>query len=156
MFEIKGKIEFDPINFTKKHNLQSSWKKTAMVKFEDDMSNYYAWFLKSRFGLYLNKPIRGTHFTIINDIVDNDLYSQARDVFNGKEISIFYDPSLIRSNDKGHWWIKAHSTDAQNIRNSMGLGDPYFGYHITIGLASSPIQLLQSRYITKICMEFDY
>lgn len=154
MFKIKGKIIFDPINVTKKHNNQSSWKKTAMVKFDDDLYDYYAWFLKKRFNLNLNKPLRGTHFTIINDIVDDEIYKQAKDLFGGKEIEISYDPTIIRSNEKGHWWIKAYSDDAQNIRNVMGLGSPYFGYHITIGLATH-LELEHSKYITRICLQYN-
>ena len=154
MFEIKGKIEFDPVNVTKKHLNQSSWKKTVMVKFQDDTYDYYAWFLKKRFNLILNKPLRGTHFTIINDKVDDEIYEQARQMFDGKEVSIFYDPEDIRSNEKGHWWIKAYSDDGMNIRNVMGLGRPFFGQHITIGLATHR-ELDHSRYITRQCIKFN-
>jgi len=154
MFEIKGKIIFDPLNVTKKHDKQSSWKKTVMVKFEGELDGYYRWFLEKRFNLKLNKPLRGTHFTIINDVVDNEIYLQARELFDGKEISIQYDQNIVRSNDKGHWWLKAYSDDAQNIRNVMGLGDPYFGFHITIGLATH-LQLEHSKYITEQCIRFD-
>ena len=154
MFKIKGKIVFDPVNVTKKHSKQSSWKKTVMVKFNCDTHDYYSWFLKKRFNLKLNKPLRGTHFTIINDIVNNDLYNESKKIFDGREIEITYDPFLIRSNEKGHWWLKAYSDDAQNIRNVMGLGDPYFGFHITIGLATH-LQLEHSKYITEQCMRFN-
>jgi hypothetical protein len=67
MFELKGKIQFDPVNVTRKHSRQSSWKKTAMIKIDDDTWSYYAWFIEKRFNLKLNKPLRGTHITIIND-----------------------------------------------------------------------------------------
>ena len=92
MFTIKGILEFDPINVTKKHDNQSSWKKVAIVRFEndDDTWSYYAWFLKKRFNLNLNKPLRGTHLTIINDIVDDNLYEMGRQLFQGKEITIRY------------------------------------------------------------------
>lgn len=153
MFEIKGKIIFDPINKTKKHHSQSSWKKAVMVEFNDDTWAYYSWFLEKRFNLKLNKPLRGTHFTIINDIVDDEIYLQSKELFHGKEIRIQYDPTLVRSNKKGHWWLKAYSDDAQNIRNVMGLGDPYFGFHITIGLATH-LQLEHSIYITDQCIRF--
>src|SRR5690606_38479759 len=98
MFKIKCKIEFESINVTNNHVKQSSWKKTAIVKFDGDLYDYYSWFLQKRFNLYLNKPIRGTHFTIVNDIVDNEIYEQARQLFNGREIEVIYDPALIRSN----------------------------------------------------------
>lgn len=146
MFKITGKLQFDPINVTKKHNRQASWKKTVVVKFDCDTHDYYSWFIRKRFGLKLNKPLRGTHITIINDIVDNDIYDQAREMFNGKEITIEYDPTQIRMNDT-HVWIKAYSDDAKNIRIAMGLNpDPYFGLHLTIGLATH-LQAEHLRYI---------
>jgi hypothetical protein len=158
MLELIGKIEFDPVNVTKKHNKQASWKKTAMVKFDCDIWEYYSWFLKKRFNLYLNKPLRGTHLTIINDKFDPEteyLYDQGRQLFHGKEIRIKYDPTLIRANDKGHWWINAQSDDAKNIRSVMGLTpDPYFGFHITIGLATH-LQLDHSKYILKQCLKYN-
>lgn len=158
MLELIGKIEFDPVNVTKKHNKQASWKKTAMIKFDCDIWEYYSWFLKKRFNLYLNKPLRGTHLTIINDKFDPEteyLYDQGRQLFHGKEIRIQYDPTLIRANDKGHWWIKADSDDARNIRSVIGLDpDPYFGYHITIGLATH-LQLEHSKYILDQCIRFN-
>ena len=155
MFELIGKIEFDPVNVTKKHSKQASWKKTAMVKFDCDIWEYYSWFLQKRFNLYLNKPLRGTHVTIINDMVDDDIYKQARDMFHGKEIRIKYDPTQIRANRKGHWWINAESDDAKNIRSVMGLTpDPYFGLHLTIGLATH-LQLEHSDYILNQCIKFN-
>lgn len=158
MLELVGKIEFDPVNVTKKHNNQASWKKTAMVKFDCDIWEYYSWFLKKRFNLYLNKPLRGTHLTIINDKFDPEtehFYDQGRQLFHGKEIRIQYDPTLIRANDKGHWWINAQSDDAKNIRSVMGLTpDPYFGFHITIGLATH-LQLEHSKYILKQCLRYN-
>lgn len=153
MFQLKGKILFDPINKTKKHHSQSSWKKVVMVQFDDDLWEYYSWFLLKRFNLKLNKPLRGTHFTIINDIVEDQVYLEAKELFHGKEIIVEYDPTIIRSNKGGHWWLKAYSDDAQNIRNVMGLGNPYFGFHITIGLATH-LQLEHSQYITEQCIRF--
>lgn len=155
MFEIRGKIEFDPVNVTKKHVKQSSWKKTAMVKFHCDTWAYYAWFLQKRFNLKLNKPLRGTHITIINDMVDSEIYTQARKIFHGQELTFKYDPTNIRANDKGHWWLKVYCDDVRNIRNAMGLtSDPYFGLHMTIGLATH-LQLEHSNYIKDQCVRFN-
>lgn len=155
MFEMIGKIEFDPINVTKKHNKQSSWKKTAIIKFDDNVYDYYAWFLKKRFDISLNKPLRGTHVTIISDIIDDDVYLAAKDIFDGKEITIKYDPTIIKANKKGHWWIKVYCDDAKNIRSAMGLNpDPYFGLHLTIGLATY-LQLEHSNYILDQCIKFN-
>lgn len=154
MFEMKGILVFDPINVTKKHNAQSAWKKVAIVKFDCELYDYYSWFLKKRFNLFLNKPLRGTHLTFINDIVDDDVYLKAKEMFDGKEVTVYYDPTIVRSNKSGHWWLKSESLDCANIRSVMGLGDPYFGYHITIGLATH-LQLEHSKYITDQCIRFN-
>lgn len=155
MFEIKGRLEFDPVNVTRKHLAQSSWKRTAMVRFDCDLTQYYSWLIERRFNLKINKPLRGTHFTIINDRFESDeIYSQCRQMFHGKEITVSYDPTLIRANDKGHWWLKADSDDARNIRVVTGLDpNPYFGFHITIGLATH-LQLEHSQYILEQCKRF--
>lgn len=154
MFEMKGVLVFDPINVTKKHNAQSTWKKVAIVKFDCELYDYYSWFLKKRFNLFLNKPLRGTHLTFINDIVDDNVYLKAKEMFDGKEVTVYYDPTIVRSNKSGHWWLKSESLDCANIRSVMGLGDPYFGYHITIGLATH-LQLEHSKYITEQCIRFN-
>ncbi len=156
MFEMKGILEFDPINVTKKHLKQASWKRVAVIKFDNDICEYYSWFIAKRFNLKLNKPLRGAHVTIISDIVDSDeLYTQARELLNGKEITIKYDPTNIRANKKGHWWVKVYCDDVKNIRTIMGLNpDPYFGLHLTMGLATH-LQLEHSNYILDQCIKFD-
>jgi hypothetical protein len=155
MFELKGKIQFDPVNVTRKHSRQSSWKKTAMIKIDDDTWSYYAWFIEKRFNLKLNKPLRGTHITIINDKCDFDIFEQARTVFDGKEITLKYDPTCIRANKKGHWWIKVYCEEVKSIRIAMGMTpEPYFGLHLTIGIATH-LQLEHSNYILDQCIKFN-
>jgi hypothetical protein len=155
MFELIGKIEFDPVNVTKKHDRQSKWKRTALVKFDDDLWAYYAWFIEKRFNIKLNKPLRGTHITIINDKCDFNTFEQARQIFDGKEIRMTYDPTFIRANKKGHWWIKVECEDVKSIRTAMGLSqEPYFGLHLTIGLATH-LQLEHSNYILDQCIKFN-
>lgn len=155
MYSTIGKINFKPLDITKKHKKQSSWKKVGIANIGDDVSDYYSWFLKKRYNLFLNKPLRGSHVTIINDRIDDYIYNQALDVFNNKEISIKYDPTNIRCNEKGHWWIKVYSDDILNIRKSMGLSEnPYFGLHLTIGRATH-LQLEHSKYIRNQIIKFN-
>jgi hypothetical protein len=166
MFEIKGILEFDPVNISRKHEEQSSWKKVAMVRFYgDETYRYYKWLLEQRFGLRipdvspfewkgrLNDPVRGTHVTAINEIVDDDVYLQAKELFHGKEVIVNYDPTLIRCNKKGEkmWWhIKAYSDDIMNIRNVIGLGAPFHSLHITIGLVN-PKFIEHNEYVLEMC-----
>ena len=146
MITVEGSLVFDPVNVSKKHHAQSSWKKVAMVKLDGDMDAYYAWFLQKRFNLTLNPPMRGAHVTIISDKIDPLIYDQAFAVFNGKPISLAYDPEEIRTNGQ-HWWLKVHSVDSQNIRRAMGLTpDPFFSLHLTLGYANDK-NMAHSRYI---------
>jgi hypothetical protein len=167
MFEVKGILEFDPVDVSKKHSLQSAWKKVAMVRFpkEDETFMYYKWLLEQRFGLRipggnvfewkgrLNDPVRGTHVTAINDIVEDEIYLQAKSIFNKKEVSITYDPTIIRCNTKGEkmWWhMKVYSDDIMNIRAAMGLGQPFHSLHMTIGLVN-PKFIKHNEWVVSNC-----
>jgi hypothetical protein len=150
MFTSNGNIVFDPINITKKHFKQGEWKKTAIVQINDDIYEYYSWFIKKRYNLVLNKPLRGTHITFINEIIDDNIFIKGKEFFDGKNVEIKYDPTFIRTNEKGHWWLKAYSSDIESIRTSLGLNkSPYYGLHITIGNATH-LQLEQSLYIKNL------
>ena len=112
----KGIIHFDPVNKTKKHESQANWKRMAMVIFDGEISEYYAWFLKKRYNLVLNKPLRGSHISFINDSI-NDIckglkcseneaiqaWDNLREKWDGKEIEIVLD--LDMRSDITHWWL---------------------------------------------------
>lgn len=97
-----GKIVFNPENKTNKHLMQASWKKVAMIVFEGDITDYYSWFMKDRFNLELNKPLRGAHVTFINDrfgdINRNSgtseekelLWEELKNKWDGKEVEVTF------------------------------------------------------------------
>jgi len=154
---LKGKIIFDPENRTRKHNRQSDWKRVAIVAFEGDMNHYYAWFVQRRYGIELNSThIRGSHVTFINDAIreisGGDVnWDLVRERWDGKEISINLNPD-VRTNGK-YWWLSAKSRSFDKIRKELGMGKPYFDYHMTIGSANER-NIDQSRYIHKLIEEF--
>lgn len=139
----KGIIKFDLEDKTKKHIAQSSWKKVAMVLIDGDLCEYYSWFLKKRFNLNLQKPLRGAHVTFINDR-ESDMNGQWEEVkrkWEGKSVDIELDLTPRTDsleNDDCHWWlIIPHDKreGLQSIRQELGLGRPFFGMHMTIGRA---------------------
>ncbi len=136
--EIKGKLHFDPRSISKKHASQSTWKHVALVLFDDDSDDYYSWFIRKRYNLHLNKPMRGFHFTVINDKITTlteEEIQERKKLFQGSEISIKYSTD-IRTNGE-HWWLKAFSEDAQNIRRAFDLSpDPFWSFHLTVGYVS--------------------
>lgn len=155
MLKVDAKLVFDPPVVTKKHNKQSSWKYTAMLLLEDDTDKYYRWLIERRFGLKLNQPLRGSHITFINDrIEDNyDKIVEVAKFFNGKTASFEYDPSELRTNNT-HWWLKVYSDDLLNFRELCGFTrNPYFGLHLTIGLANDR-NLEHSEYIHRTILRY--
>jgi hypothetical protein len=153
LIKYRGILEFSPEDKTRKHRSQSVWKRVAIIKTDCDLDRYYAWFLKKRFNLELNKNLRRTHITFINDRLDKDVFNQAAKVFNNKEID-FYLEIEPRSNGQ-HWWLRAHSPDSENIREAMGLSrDPYFGLHLTLGYVNEKY-LDHSKYILDQCKRFN-
>ena len=152
MSEIKliSKIHFDVENKTKKHVNQSSWKKVAMVNFSGDADTYYAWFINKRYNLVLNPPIRGAHISFINesfnDIVKNNKISLSEAIKLWNEVKAKWDKKSlpislnVSPNTNGkYWWVNISedsAIDLQAIRNELGLGPPYFNYHMTIGYAN--------------------
>ena len=83
VFKVRGIIEFSPEDKTNKHKNQSSWKRVAMSRTDCEMDRYYSWFLKKRFNLELNKNLRGTHVTFISDRLEENLFNQAAQMFDG-------------------------------------------------------------------------
>lgn len=145
----KGTILFNPEDKTRKHENQSSWKRTAMVIIPGEICDYYAWFIKKRFNLELNKPIRGAHISFINDHIRDingglgtieerqEAWEKLSQKWNGKEIEVTLDLRVKADNKKFlHWWmIVPHDLrgDLQSIRSEIGLDKPFYGMHMTIG-----------------------
>ena len=153
LLEVKARIEFEPTHYSKKHEEQATWKSVAMVRTECDLHSYYAWFLRKRFDLFLIPPLRGSHVTFINEIVDPKEFEKAKKQFHGKYLTFYYDP--VPKSNGAYWWLRVWSPDIDAIRISMGLSkDPYYGLHITIGYPKKT-EVKFSHYILEKCKEFN-
>lgn len=139
----KGILKFDPPNKTKKHDRQSSWKKTAMIHINDDVCEYYRWIISKRYPYiqgvkgennWINLPLRGSHVTIINDrIEDINIWNKMKEKYDNTEMFFFYNWDGLRNNGE-HIYFKVECPMGQEVRNFGNLGEPYFPYHMTIGL----------------------
>lgn len=157
-----GKIVFEPENKTKKHNAQASWKHIAMVFFNGDVTEYYAWFIQKRFNLILNKPLRGAHISFINDSFRDmslngkrnmeevkQIWNSVKNKWNGKQIPVML--NLEPRTDDKHWWLNVdheYRDKIHGIRAELGLPKPFFGLHMSIGYANEK-WLPHSTYIHK-------
>lgn len=160
---LSGRIVFDPKDRTVKHQKQSSWKKIAMIIIKDDIVDYYAWFLKKRYGIVLNSPLRGAHISFINDSIRDFnggfynpskagsvkerelLWSKVKKKYNNTKIDITLSVD-VRSNGE-HWWLTVpheNRDELYKIRTELGLPRPNLGkdksgnlkplgIHMTIG-----------------------
>ena len=166
----RGKIQFDPENITKKHLNQADWKRMALIMFDGDLAEYYAWFIFKRYGLKLNKPLRGAHISFINDSMrdiksglktDSDKYANkvwndVRKKWDNKEIDVVL--NLNARSDFKYWWLIVdhdYRKPIHDIRKELGLGRPYFGLHMTVGYANDK-NLKNSEYIVRSATRFEY
>jgi len=153
--KVSGILQFDPRDVTKKHQSQSSWKRTAMVNIDSDMCEYYSWYVWKRYSIKLSTPLRGCHLTIINDKIEGARrldYDWVKSQYNKKKIEIEYgvDPRT----DGFRWWLKANCDEVGEIRKKVGLNiKPFFGLHITIGNTHEKY-LQQSEYIKGLVDKF--
>jgi hypothetical protein len=131
-----------------------------MVFFDGDVAEYYAWFIKKRYNLILNKPLRGAHISFINDsmkdLSQNGVLSaeeveakweEVKKKWDGKKIDIVLD--LDPRTNSEHWWLNIPHEEReqlQSIRDELGLGRPYFGMHMSIGYANEK-NIHHSSYI---------
>lgn len=157
---LQGKIGFEPVNKTKKHDAQSSWKRIAMVNIYGDVTDYYSWFIKKRYNLILNKPLRGAHISFINDKVKdfscngsktieqiNTDWDSVKNKWDKKKIEVELD--LNPRTNSEHWWLKPTQDTCdklQAIRSELNLGVPFWNFHMTIGYANDK-NIEHSKYI---------
>lgn len=159
MIQVTGKIWFDPKNVTRKHNAQAEWKRMAMVTFDCDMTEYYSWFIKRRYNLELNRPLRGAHISFINDSVRDmgvnaDKWEDIKKKYNGTEVTLTLDVD-VRGDGK-HWWLVVEHESRKpllDIRSELGLGKPYWGMHMTIGYANDK-NIDHSQYIVNNVVKY--
>jgi hypothetical protein len=139
MITYTGKLNFFPLDISKKHKEQSLWKKSALIEFDADIEEYYRYLLKKRFGFNGGlATLRGSHITFINDKVnENDVilqnnYQEIANKYNGQTIDFTIKLNELRSNGY-YWWYNVICNEALNIREEIGLERiPYFGLHFTI------------------------
>ena len=153
VIKARGKLNFFPEKKTRKHEAQASWKVHALIETSCDLERYYAWFIETRFGLKLNKTLRGSHISFIADRFDTDKWNEAAAIFHDTEIDFYYEIEP-RSNGE-HWWLRVHCPEAESIRESIGLTrEPYFAFHLTLGFVNEK-NLEHSEYILRQCKNFN-
>lgn len=154
---VKGTIKFDPVDVSNKQKKQSTWKRTAMIILKDDTCAFYSWIIQNRFHLKLNTPMRGAHITIINDKYhDQNKWEEIKKKWDGVEIEATYEVGYLRTNAE-HWWFRTYCETGDQIRKELGLGDPFFDYHLTIGYVPKEHarRFEDSQYILRTILRYN-
>ncbi len=129
MIEIKCILKYDPVPLSGK--VETMFKPWWMIATcEGDLTEYYAWHLKKRTGLILQRPAWGAHISVIRgeEPPNKELWKKHQD----KEVTLLYDPNVRTNGD--HWWMRVHCNELLDIREELGL--PRFGaltLHLTLG-----------------------
>jgi hypothetical protein len=134
-----------------------------MVFFDGDICEYYSWYLKKRFNLVLNKPIRDAHISFINDKSSDmslngalsmqeveDNWKKVKEKWDGQEVEVSL--YLDYRTDGYHWWLNVEDESKKSlqlIRNELNLGEPYYGFHMSLGYANER-NLEHSKYIHRL------
>ena len=160
--EFEGKIIISPPNKTKKHEKQKNWKRVGMIIFPgSDICEFYSHLLYKKYDIKLNKPLRDSHLTFVNDdflrdsILPNDekeiAWSNFEKKYNNQKIKVILDISRYYTNGTHYWLIipHEHRNNINEMRREIGLSKYFFGLHLTLGTINENNKI-QSDYIIEL------
>lgn len=128
-FTLTGILKYDPFRpgFKKTHK-----SRTLIVDFaRDDFDLYYQWFLKKKFGdwMEIQRPMFGKHVTVVRG--DEPGYkSREWGKYEGEKIKVHVSPCLNKN--YAFWALPVESDDLLAIRRELGLKN-FHNFHMTIG-----------------------
>lgn len=128
-----GKFIFSPQRpgLKKTHR---SFDNGIILKVDNGITEYYAWWLRRRYGIEVAKPAWGTHITVVSDkdrVKDVKKFNELKQKLNGRIISIPHD--VVLKKQWQFWVLEVKPTeDMLEIRRELGLKEN-FPFHITIG-----------------------
>lgn len=153
VIQVQATLNFYPEEKTRKHIAQGAWKRHALIETNCDIELYYAWFLKKRFNLKLNKTLRGTHISFIADRCESKNWEEVAKKYHGKSITFYHE--LEPRTQGEHWWLRVYSPHAGDIREELGLSrEPFHPLHLTLGYATIK-NIEHSFYIMETCKRFN-
>jgi len=133
----------------------------VIVKVNDDIVEFYSWFLEREFGIKLQRPAFGAHVSLIRGEkpTNEKKWEDAQKKWEGTQLKLKY-WSPPRTNGK-HWWLRlSDESELENIREEIGYSKKgMWILHLTIGMPN-PKYLDQSYYIWSLykqnLLNYDY
>jgi len=130
MIKLDAILKYDPQALT--GNSDKMFKPWWLIGFVGgEVAEYYAWFLRKRTGIVLQRPAWGSHVSIVRGEAP-PCNTEAWKRHDGQSIELEFDPS-IRTNG-AHWWLKVTCDSMLDIREELGLSRTHdFSLHLTLG-----------------------
>ncbi len=125
MFLSNGVLKYFPLEGLENN---TGW---LILQCDLDLSLYYCWFIQRRFGIKLQRPLHGSHITVVRGEVIKSF--DKWNAYQGNIIQFHYS-NIIGTNGK-HWWLDVYSPCLISIRQELGLEpQPKYDLHLTIGV----------------------
>lgn len=124
----KAIISYDPYRPGMKK--RTMWWSVATIHW--DLSRYYRWWIKSRYGLELHQPSWDCHISVIRGEKPKPDLLHLWKKYDKKEISFNYSNHIRVINDGKFFVLEVESKDLQAMRIELQLPISY-KFHITIG-----------------------
>jgi len=143
-----GKIIFDPqpIKDSTNSMFKPFW---IIVTIDDDLREYYSWFLKRRYRITVQRPAWGAHISVVRgEITTQENWEYWKNIYNNKNIE--FEHELIPKTNGGHWWLKINCEELFELRTNMEYKkDPHWSFHLTLGM-SVPQHQERTLYIMRL------
>ena len=131
--ECNGKFIFSPRRPGLK-KVHRSFDNAIILKVDNSISSCYSWFLNRELNIDVQKPMWGTHITVVSDkdrVTDIEKFNRLKDTLNGKEILVPYNVDVQKQFQ--FWVLRVTPTEEMiDIRRQLGLKENY-PFHITVG-----------------------
>lgn len=143
-----GKLIFDPqpLNDPSNSMFKPFW---VIVTLDDDLREYYAWFLKKRYRITVQRPAWGAHISVVRGeetTIQN--WEYWKNIYNNKELE--FEHGLIIKTNGGHWWLNINCPELFKLRTDMRYPkDTKFSFHLTLGM-SIPQHMERTAYIMRL------
>ncbi len=143
-------LRYDPKPINGSDKMFKPWWLIGFIE-AGELTEYYAWFIRKRTGIILQKPAWGAHISIIRgeEPINKDLWGK----YEGQVVSLECDPN-IRTNGQ-HWWFRVDSEPIRDIREELGLLRRHpIGLHVTLG---RPVPRCEScsEFFSRYFQKFD-
>lgn len=147
-FTSSGFIVFDPIPETGSIDklFKPYW---AIIATNDDIDDYYRWFIQKRFGLLLQPSAWGPHITFSAGYEPSipGTWENVKSKYQNSSIEFEYE--LTPKSDGEYWWLKVYCDEILKIRKELYVPDLKWTLHLTLG-TPIPRQKEHSAYIHRI------